>query len=72
MPDIKIPTFFLYSLDDPIVTKECIDYEMFDRNENLSLGTTQYGGHLGYNESLFDLKNKWFLKLAFKFLNQYK
>jgi len=55
MPDIKIPTFFLYTDDDPVITKESIDYEVFNTNENICIGNTQYGGHLGHNESIFDL-----------------
>ena len=65
-------TFFLNSFDDPLICKDCIDFEVFGKNENVCLGTTRYGGHLGYNESIFDLKKKWYQKLAFKFLNSYK
>ena len=60
MPHISIPTFFLNTLDDPLICKECHDYKVFDTNPNICFGTTKYGGHLGYNESIFDLKNKWY------------
>lgn len=60
IPKIRIPTFFLNSHDDPLIVEETIDYEVFEQNSNVCLGTTTYGGHLGYNESAFDLKKRWY------------
>lgn len=55
IPLIKIPTFFLNSLDDPIIGKKCIDYKAIRNNENVMLGTTITGGHIGYHESIWTL-----------------
>lgn len=52
--DIKVPTFFINALDDPVVG-EFFEIKQIKDNENILLGTTRHGGHLGYNESLFDL-----------------
>jgi predicted alpha/beta-fold hydrolase len=45
---ITIPVLALSSLDDPVITKDCIPYEEFLHNENLILATTLTGGHLGW------------------------
>lgn len=45
---ITIPVFALSSLDDPVITKDCIPYEEFIHNSNLVLATTRTGGHLGW------------------------
>lgn len=69
MGDINVPTFFLNALDDPLVHESSIDYEVFNCNENICLGTTKHGGHLGYNESVFQLNEKFYQKLALKFFD---
>ena len=48
IPGIMIPSLFLNALDDPIVSKETIPYQVLEQNPNCALGTTEYGGHLGY------------------------
>jgi predicted alpha/beta-fold hydrolase len=48
IPSIKIPTFFLNSLDDPVVHKSAIDYDGINSNPNCFLGITKHGGHIGY------------------------
>ena len=41
IPMIKTPTFFLNSLDDPILGPKSIAYEAFENNENVILGITK-------------------------------
>ena len=53
---IKIPTFFLNSLDDPVVHKSAIDYEGIRANPNCFLGTTNHGGHIGYRKTIWGNK----------------
>ena len=43
---ITIPTFFYFSLDDPLVCPNVIDFEGLQANENIILGHTEYGSHL--------------------------
>lgn len=71
IPSITKPTFFMNALDDPIIGERTIDYEIFKNNENVVLGTTKHGGHLGYHTSIFH-ENGWFLEPVFGFLNTYK
>lgn len=40
--------FIIKSMNDPIIGNECIDEERVLRNPNIILGTTNYGGHVGY------------------------
>ena len=42
------------SLDDPLVGKETIDFEVIRDNENCILATNNHGGHMGYYENVFD------------------
>ena len=64
IPKIKVPTFFLNSLDDPILGKDSIAYEAFEDNENVILGVTKHGGHIGYHESVWTLSKTFFTKIA--------
>lgn len=48
MNNIQIPTLALSSLDDPVVTSECIPYGEFNSNPNLILAVTRTGGHVGW------------------------
>ena len=71
IPDIRRPTFFMNALDDPIIGERTLDYEIFKKNENVILGTTKHGGHLGYHASVFDERG-WWLEPVFDFLESYK
>lgn len=53
IPNIKTPTLFMNSLDDPIVGADAIDYELFKSNPNTVLATNKFGGHLGYHQTIF-------------------
>lgn len=48
LTSIRTPTLILNSVDDPIVTKDCIPYEEARRNPYTYLVTTDVGGHLGW------------------------
>ena len=52
IPTIKTPTVFFNAMDDPIISANCIDYDVFKQNSYVALATTRYGGHLGYMESV--------------------
>lgn len=68
VPHIKTPSLFVNALDDPLVGNECIDYEVFKRNQNVAVATTQHGGHMGYGESIFT-QRVWVLEPCLKFFN---
>lgn len=44
LKDLKVPTFFLSALDDPLYGPHVIPLEIF--NENVLLAVTKTGGHL--------------------------
>ncbi len=69
MQDIKKPTFFISSLDDPIMGPHVIPYEKC--YENILLGVTKAGGHLTFFEGLFLPSGQWFTKPTFEFLNYF-
>lgn len=66
---ITVPVLGLNSLDDPIITKDCIPYEEFLHNENLILAVTRTGGHVGWFTGLFRPR-RWYAKPAIEFLNR--
>eukprot|EP00347_Sterkiella_histriomuscorum_P007208 403349846 len=68
---ITIPTFILMSKDDPIVGERSIDYEGCQGNNNIILGVTEHGGHMGYFDSFYSTQ-QWFVKPIFEFLNALK
>lgn len=68
VPHIKTPTVFINALDDPVIGSDCIDYEVFARNENVAVATTKHGGHLGYMEGLFD-QRFWVVEPILMFCN---
>jgi len=48
-----------------------VDEEVFKRNENVIMCTTQHGGHLGYHTSIFDY-DCWIFKPSLDFLDMYR
>jgi len=48
MEDVKIPTLYIHSLDDPVCIKECVPMKKIIDNENCILLLTQKGGHIEF------------------------
>ncbi|KAJ3064861.1 hypothetical protein HDU98_011769 [Podochytrium sp. JEL0797] len=72
VPDIRIPTLLLNSLDDPIALEASIPIADVLHNPLVILGVTKYGGHLGYFESLFGWGGgykRWFKHPVFEFVD---
>lgn len=46
--NIEKPTLAINSLDDPVVTPECVPHEEFKSNPYLVLAETKRGGHIGW------------------------
>jgi len=67
--DIKIPTLYIQSLDDPICIPECIPIEEIKKNENCILILTQKGGHIAW----FTGSNPeiWAYRPTLEFLNHH-
>ena len=49
IPNIKIPTLLISSLDDPFLSKSCFPIEEAKRNPYFNLDIHKYGGHVGFN-----------------------
>lgn len=49
LKNIKIPTYILTPLDDPIMGKECYPYKETRENKNILFETPKYGGHVGFS-----------------------
>lgn len=56
---ICTPTLMISALDDPFMSEACFPFESAKNNSSLSLETPKYGGHVGFNTSLFPNKNFW-------------
>eukprot|EP00347_Sterkiella_histriomuscorum_P004112 403361706 len=68
LQDIKIPLFFLSAHDDPVFGNKCIPIDKC--HENILIGVTKAGGHLGYFEGAFLPHKQWFPEPTFEFINQ--
>jgi predicted alpha/beta-fold hydrolase len=65
--DIRIPTFCLSALDDPITSGMAIPFHKFGENEFIFLGTTKAGGHNSWFDH-YTSSSQWFTKPVFGFL----
>jgi len=72
VPFIKVPTLLFHSMDDPLCNPSCINFDVINQNENVIFGATKYGGHIGHHESIFDIKETWYMKVMLKYLNAFK
>jgi predicted alpha/beta-fold hydrolase len=68
---IKIPTFIYFSLDDPLISTNSIDFEGLKSNPNIIFGYTEYGSHLSTFSSLC-CKDQWMVQLGLNFINEIK
>lgn len=68
LKDIKIPTFFLSTLDDPFFGPYCIP--MDERHENVLIGVTKYGGHVCHFQGVI-IPSQWYTIPAFAYLNYF-
>ncbi|KAA3618312.1 MAG: alpha/beta fold hydrolase [Calditrichaeota bacterium] len=48
IPEIKIPTLIVNSLNDPFLAEECYPHTEVDENKFVCLETPKYGGHVGF------------------------
>lgn len=48
IPQLKIPALIVQAVNDPLLTPECIPYELAANHEYIYLEAPQYGGHCGF------------------------
>lgn len=69
LPNIKIPTLIINSLNDSFLSAECYPIKAAKENPNLYLEMPQYGGHVGF----VDKKNVYYNeKRALEFVNEHR
>jgi len=71
LENIRIPTFFMNALDDPIFDKCGIPFDHFTKNDYIMLGTTKGGGHIGFLHGIVVIE-QWFTKPIFEYFNYFR
>lgn len=71
LSNIRIPTFFLNALDDPIFDKVGIPFEEFKGNDYIMLGVTKGGGHIGFLQGIVNIE-QWFTVPMFEYFNYFR
>lgn len=68
--DISAPLLCISSLDDPFCSPDTIPYDIFSIYPNMSLVTTEIGGHCGYVESSEETGEwkSWAVSLAMDYI----
>ena len=61
IPDIKVPTLLITSMDDPFLSKSCFPVAEAKANPYFNLDLKKYGGHVGFNTE-FGIKNDLWLE----------
>ena len=60
-----------FSLDDPIIGENAVEWEGIRGNENILLATTDHGSHLCCLEDLGS-RSQWMTDIGVKFLRGFK
>ncbi|CDW78044.1 alpha beta hydrolase domain containing protein [Stylonychia lemnae] len=71
IPKVRVPIFYIYSKDDPVIGHDHIDFKACQNNPYILLGITNKGAHVCHVESIFK-PSMWFAKPAIEFLNSYR
>jgi uncharacterized protein len=70
LPDIKVPTFILNALNDPILSMTCSPFQLAKSSEFIHLETPLHGGHCAFvsksNNGIY-----WAEKRVFDFVSQF-
>jgi len=69
LPQINIPLLLLNALDDPIVDQRLIPLDLPEKNPNVILVTTEYGGHLSWCEGVHWPTSHWHERFALEYFD---
>jgi predicted alpha/beta-fold hydrolase len=61
IPNIKVPTLLITSMDDPFLSRSCFPVAEAKANPNFILDLKKYGGHVGFN-TYFGIENNMWLE----------
>lgn len=70
LPTIQKPTLILTAQDDPFLSQSCIPYKIAKSHPFLQLEAPKYGGHVGFNTSLYNLSNNWSEYRIYQFITE--
>jgi len=72
IPNIKVPTLLITSIDDPFLSKTCIPIQEAKSNKQFHLELTKYGGHVGFNSSKSNYNGLWLEQRIANFIKNHK
>ena len=70
LTSISVPTLIINAENDPFLAEECFPYEEVKANSFLTMLVPKYGGHVGFIESVNQLKITWAEKEIIRFISQ--
>jgi len=59
LPYLNIPCLILNAKDDSFLAEKCFPIKTAELNKNITLEMPRYGGHVGFNTSIFEKYNFW-------------
>ena len=68
LKNINIPALLINAQDDSFLSASCFPQKQAAGNPFFNLEITRYGGHAGFNSSLFSDRNTWMAKRILYFL----
>ena len=69
LKDINIPTLLINALDDSFLSASCHPFQEAENNKKLFFEASKYGGHVGFNSSLFEKNTCWSENRVLQFIN---
>ena len=69
LKNIKHPTLIINALDDTFLSESCYPFNEAKINNNISLETPKYGGHVGFNSSSFGKDLLWSENRILNYIN---
>ena len=68
IPAISKPTLLINALDDSFLSESCFPIDEAKNHTYLDLETPKFGGHVGFNSSIFVKDERWSEKRVFEFI----
>ena len=65
---IKVPSLMIAALDDSFLSSSCYPYQEAKENDNFSLLTPKYGGHVGFYSGFKKKNNYWLEEQIISFI----
>jgi predicted alpha/beta-fold hydrolase len=69
IPEISKPTLLINALDDSFLSESCFPFSETQNHKKVYFETPKYGGHVGFNSTLFGKDLLWSEKRIFQFIN---